>query len=86
MTKTLRIIGTLAIIFGLIASIFAFVNLYWPAIAVISGFLGFLMSSIYIFINARHQVNTSTFNPGLVGMLLSSVPVIFFFILVLSGR
>jgi hypothetical protein len=84
MHKTINIIGILAICFGLIASLFAFIQLYWPLIAVVSGFLGFISSSIYVFLNARHQVNTKTFNPGMIGMLLSSVPVIFFFFLVLS--
>lgn len=82
MIKTLRVTGVLSIIFGLIASIFAFIPLYWPMIAVISGFLGFLASSIYVMLNSRYQANTSTFNPGLIGMLLSSVPIIFFFFLV----
>jgi len=87
MIKTLRVLGILAILFGLIASISVFIiNPYWPFIPVISGFLGFLMSSIYVFINSRNQSNQGFFNPGLIGMLLSSVPIIFFFILVLTRK
>ena len=86
MIKTTRTIGIFAIAFGLIASIFAFIQLYWPLIAVISGFLGFMCSSLYVLFNARYQVSKKTFNPGLVGMLLSSIPLIFFFILVFSKR
>lgn len=86
MIKTTRAVGIVAITFGLIASIFAFIHIMWPMIAVVAGFLGFLFSSVYIFLNARYSVNTKTFNPGTIGLLLSSVPVIFFIIIVLSSR
>jgi hypothetical protein len=86
MTRTITIVGYLALLFGFTASIFAFIKLYWPLIAVIAGFLGFLFSSIYILLNARHRVNEKALNPGMIGLLLSSVPILFFFILVFFKR
>lgn len=82
MVKKVRIIGYLAICFGLIACVFTFIQWNWPAISVISGFFGFLFSTIYTLLNTKHEVNKHPFNPGIIGLLLSSTPIVTFFILI----
>lgn len=83
MSSTIRILGYLSLFFGGIASTFTFIKFYWPLPCVIAGFLGFLFSSLYVLLNSRYQVNKSKLTPGLAGLVLSSVPIIFFLVLML---
>jgi LytS/YehU family sensor histidine kinase len=86
MAKKIRLLGILAIVLGVIASASTIILMNWPGktavvVSVSSGFLGFLSSTIYTLLNTKHEVNKHPFNPGFVGLLLSSAPMISFFIL-----
>lgn len=74
-TKKLKLIGILSLILGALAALFCL----FPGglmIALPIGFLGMLVSGIYVFMDTRDEVNTSKITPGIIGMLLSSAPVL----------
>lgn len=73
--KKLKLIGILSIILGTLAALFCL----FPGgiiIALPIGFLGMIASSIYIFIDTRDEINTSKITPGIISMVLSSIPVL----------
>lgn len=81
--KFFNIAGYLAIFFGTLAVLFTFQFLL---LALPASLLGYIFSIIYIFIKTRNQYKTGFINQGVVGMLLSSVPVIIFLYFIFSGH
>jgi hypothetical protein len=74
-TKKLKLLGIISIILGALAALFCL----FPGgilIALPIGFLGMIASSIYIFIDTRDEINTSKITPGIISMVLSSIPVL----------
>lgn len=74
-TKKLKLVGIISIILGSLAALFCL----FPGgiiIALPIGFLGMIVSGIYIFIDTRDEINTSKITPGIISMLLSSAPVL----------
>jgi hypothetical protein len=51
-------------------------------IALPIGFLGMICSAIYVYIDTKNEINTSTITPGIIGVLLSSTPVLLILILI----
>lgn len=81
MQNRLKILGYFSITFGLIAALLSilpfFINLpFGIFIAIFSGFIGLIISTIYIFIDTKHEINTSKFTVGVMGMILSSTPIL----------
>lgn len=50
--------------------------MYYPPIGMISALVGFILSSIYVGLVTRHDVKVGFFNPGYIGLLLSSTPLL----------
>lgn len=74
----MKISGYLALFFGTIAVLFTLQSFSSPSflmLALPAGVLGYIASIAYIFIKTKREVKTGIFNQGIVGMLLSSVPV-----------
>jgi hypothetical protein len=73
--KKIKLIGILSIILGSIAALLCL----FPSgfiVAMPIGFFGMICSGIYIFIDTRDEINTNKFTPGIIGMGLSSIPVL----------
>ena len=71
----LRILGLISILLGCIASVLClFPDLFF--FAVIVAFFGMLISTIYIFIDYKYDINKKIFTAGVLGMLLSSLPIL----------
>lgn len=73
--KKIKILGTLSIILGVGAAVLCL----FPKgiiIALPLGFLGMISSSIYIFVDTKEQVNSKKITPGIISMVLSSIPVL----------
>lgn len=73
--KKLKLLAVLSLILGVLAALFCL----FPGgliIALPIGFLGMIASSVYIFIDTRDEINTAKITPGIIGMLLSSAPVL----------
>ncbi len=75
MIKILKILGVLSIIFGGIAALMCLfpMGIFF---AVFAGFLGMLCSTAYIFIDFRYQLGNQKISPGVIGIALSSIPIV----------
>jgi hypothetical protein len=86
MERFTRLAGAAAILLGFIAALLTGVYILSPVailmfIGLICGMLGFISSCVYIILNQRYPVSTHIITPGLVGLLLSSAPVIYILIM-----
>lgn len=73
--KKLKLLGILSLILGALAALLCL----FPGgliIALPIGFLGMIASGIYVFMDTRDEINTAKITPGIIGMLLSSAPVL----------
>ena len=71
----LRILGFISILLGCIASALClFPDLFFYAVIV--AFFGMLLSTIYVFIDYKYDINKKNFTAGVFGMLLSSLPIL----------
>jgi predicted benzoate:H+ symporter BenE len=89
MEKLTRSVGNLCVILGLVATFSIGIFSVRPAklalaLALFCGLLGFMSSCLYLALNARYNVNTRKFSPALIGLLLSSVPILFILFIKLS--
>lgn len=73
--QKLKIIGIIALILGTSAALLCLFpsGIMW---ALPLGFFGMISSSIYIFIDTKEEINKRKITPGIISMLLSSVPVL----------
>jgi hypothetical protein len=46
------------------------------------GFLGMIFSGIYVYLDTKNEINTSNITPGIIGLLLSSTPVLLILIFI----
>ena len=76
MIKATNFLGIISLIVGAAAALLCAIpfGLFY---AITTGFVGFLCSTIYIGLNTRYQVNTKKMNPGIVALLLNSVPLFY---------
>jgi hypothetical protein len=74
--KNLKILGYASISIGVIACLLCLAGIYLFFFALIAGFIGMILSSIYVFIDTRNSINQKKFTAGVLGMLLNSVPVL----------
>jgi H+/Cl- antiporter ClcA len=82
MEKTTKLIGHLALILGIASASLTGFFLLKPIpfaifLAILCGLFGFITSSAYVMLNLRYQVNEKKLTPGLLGLFLSSAPVVY---------
>jgi hypothetical protein len=75
--KRLKILGIVSIFIGSIAAVLCLTTIKVFFYAIPIGFVGMLCSGIYVFIDTRNEINKKKITPGIIGMLLSSLPVLF---------
>lgn len=86
MLKYYRQFGWAGIIFGLICSAGLLIpDLTGLKISFGAMLPGFLFSSLYIMLTTKHEIETPKINPGYIGLLLSSAPIILFIFSILSS-
>ena len=75
MKKALKVLGVVSIGFGCIATVLCLfpMGIFF---AVLSGFLGMLCSTIYIFIDNKYDLSNKRITPGVIGIILSSIPIL----------
>lgn len=85
MTKTINILGIISVVIGIVAAVLCAIpmGLFY---AITTGFVGFMCSTIYIGLNTRHQVNTKKLNPGIIALLLNSVPLFYVLIGIIATK
>ena len=86
MERYTRLAGTIAFLMGLTAALLNGLYLLSPVTilmfsALICGMLGFIISCLYIILNQRYPVSQHVITPGMVGLLLSSAPVIYILVM-----
>lgn len=73
MQQQLKILGIVCLVLGIVTATVCFYSL---ALALPIGFLGMIGSSTYIYIDTKNQINTSNITPGIISLILSSLPVL----------
>jgi hypothetical protein len=87
MEKRLKILGFVSISLGILAALLCITPIPFAVIfAVLSGFFGLVFSSIYIFIDTKNEINTKKFTPGIIGMILSSIPILFMLAIIILSK
>jgi len=91
MEKFTHAAGKLAIFTGALSLLLtlAFLIRHLPLLvlfSVLSGLLGFITSNVFIFLNMRYQVSEKKLNPGTIGILLSSAPILLMLIVKVLHR
>ena len=77
MEKKLNILGKVSIAIGIITALLCISPIIGaPIFSLPVGFIGMICSCIYIFIDTQKEINTKKFTPGIIGLLLSSSPVL----------
>ena len=79
----LKYIGYASVTLGIIAALLCPIAIFF---GIIAGFFGMIVSTIYIFIDTKNEINTKKLTPGVIGMLLSSVPVLFMLTLIIISK
>lgn len=85
MQKYVPLLGWGGLFFGVLTAIFAWPSLSLLFFALFTMFPGFLLSSLYIMFSTRYEMETPRVNPGYLGLLLNSAPLIMFLIFILSA-
>lgn len=87
MEKRLKIIGYISLTLGVLAALLCITPVPFGVFyAMLAGFLGLIVSSIYIFIDTRNEINTKKITPGVIGMMLSSIPVLFMVTIIILSK
>ena len=83
--KKLKLLGPVSLALGIAAAILCL----FPKgilVAMPVGFFGMIFSSIYVYIDTKEQINTKNITPGIIGMLLSSIPVLLIIVFTLLNH
>ena len=87
MEKRLKTIGTVSISLGVLAALLCVTPFaYGVFFAMVAGFLGLISSTIYIFIYTKNEISTFKMTPGIIGMVLSSIPVLLMLIIIILSK
>lgn len=77
MEKKLKLLGRVSIGIGIITALLCISPIAGaPIFSLPIGFIGMICSCIYIFIDTQREINSKKFTPGIIGLLLSSTPVL----------
>ena len=80
-----KLSGILSLIFGTLSCLIL-MNPYLILFALLSAIIGFVFSTINIYINAKYEITKKSFSLGYIGMMLSSFPVIFLLVIIFRGH
>ena len=80
-----KLSGYLSVTLG-IACCACLINPSYLFFTLLFSIIGFIFSTINIYLNTKYEITKKTFSLGYIGMILSSVPVIFLLILIIRGN
>ena len=83
MEQRLKIIGYISVTLRALAALLCPFAIFY---GIIAGFFGMIVSTIYIFIDTRNEINTRRFTAGMLGMLLSSIPILFMLAIIIITK
>ena len=76
MYKKIKALGIVSIVLGIIAALLC-VTPNGLFLSIPIGFIGMVCSGIYVYIDIKNEMNKKSITPGIIGMGLSSLPVLF---------
>lgn len=79
-----KLSGISSIVFGGVACL-ALINPYYLFFALLFAILGFAAATVNIYLNAKYEITKGNFSLGHIGVLLSSVPVVFLLVLIFKS-
>lgn len=77
--------GYLSLLFGTTSAV-CLINPYYLFYALLSAIIGFVFSTINIYLNTKYEITKNNFSIGYIGMVLSSTPVLFLLYLIIAHR
>ena len=85
MQNKIKILGVIAISLGALSALLCIVP-YGLFLSLPAGFLGMLTSTAYVYYDSKYQINTKKLTPGLIGIILSSIPIIIVLAIIFMSR
>lgn len=85
MNKKMKILGVVAVCLGFLSAVMVFLP-YGLFLSLPTGFLGMVTSTVYLYYDTKHQVSTSKISPGVIGIFLSSLPIITILIIIFTSK
>lgn len=79
-----KLSGILSIVFGG-ASCLTLINPFYLFFSLLFAIIGFVFSTINVYLNAKYEITKGNFSLGYIGVVLSSVPVVFLMVLIFRG-
>lgn len=79
-----KLSGILSLVFGTLSCLIL-IKPYLLMFALLSAIIGFIFSTINIYMNAKYEITKKAFSVGYVGMMLSSFPVIFLLVIIIRN-
>lgn len=76
-----KLSGYLSVVFGAAASLML-INPFYLFFSLLFAIIGFVFSTVNIYLNAKYEITKSNFSLGYVGVVLSSIPVVFLMVLI----
>lgn len=76
-----KVSGYLSVVFGAAASL-TLINPFYLFFSLLFAIIGFVFSTVNIYLNAKYEIAKSNFSLGYVGVVLSSIPVVFLMVLI----
>ncbi len=79
--KVYKISGVISLVFGILAAC-CLVSIRTLPFGLLFSVLGFILSGVNVFLDAKHEFSGKKYPLGYAGMILSSLPVIFLMIMI----
>lgn len=79
-----KLSGMLSLVFGTLSCLIL-IKPYLLMFALLSAIIGFIFSTLNIYMNAKYEITKKAFSVGYIGMMLSSFPVIFLLVLIIRN-
>lgn len=83
--QRIKILGYASLLLGIISALLCVVP-FGVFFALITGFFGMIVSSIYIYLDTKHEINNKKFTIGIWGMVLSSLPVLLLLAIIILSK
>jgi hypothetical protein len=85
MQKQIKLLGIASLTLGVLSAIIWMLP-YGLMLALPIGFLGLVVSTIYVYIDTKYELTTKKITPGIIGIILSSIPIIIVLIIIIMSR
>ena len=80
-----KLSGYASILLGIIATA-SIINPHYLMMGLLCSIVGFVFSTINIYLNTKYEITKKVFSLGYIGMILCSIPVVFLLILIIKGN